>query len=288
MNMANIRLIRRRIKSVQNITQITKAMEMVAASKMRKAQEKANLGKPYADRIYQATKELATHTEKKFHPLLSLGNSKGKTLAILVSSNKGLCGSLNTNLFRLVNQWTSETKDIDFVTLGKKGQNFVVRTGKQLIADFSQAQTFTEVVPSTTSFLVDGFLNGTYKEVYLIFNTFLTAFRQVPTKKIILPISSLGQEEKPEENKFTEFVIEPNVADLLEHLLPHYIENQVRSAVLEAEASEHSARMMAMKNATDAASDLMIDLTLIYNKARQEKITNEIADMVTARMAVQG
>ncbi len=285
--MSNIRLIRRRIKSVQNITQITKAMEMVAASKMKKAQEKANLGKPYAERIYQATKELAIHTEKKYHPLLSSGNPEGKVLAILVSTNKGLCGSLNTNLFRLVSQWVNEEKNIDFVTLGKKGQNFIVRTGKNLLADFSNLPTFTEVVPSVNSFLVDGFLKGTYKEVYLVFNTFLTAFRQVPTKKMILPISSFGPELPPEEKKFSEFLIEPNVVDLLEHLLPHYLENQVRSAVLEAEASEHSARMMAMKNATDAASDLMLELTLLYNKARQEKITSEIADMVTARMAVE-
>lgn len=285
--MSNIRQIRRRIKSVQNITQITRAMEMVAASKMKKAQDKAVLGKPYAEKIYQATKELADHTEKKFHPLLSLGNPEGKLLAVLISTNKGLCGGLNTNLFRLINQWLTSEKNIDFVTLGKKGENFVVRSGQNLVADFSQKTPFTENVAALTSFLVDGFIKETYREIYLVYNTFLTAFRQIPTKKVILPIISFTTTEEVQEESFPEFLVEPGITDVLENLLPHYLENQIRAAILEAEASEHSARMMAMKNATEAASDLISDLTLIYNKVRQEKITSEIADMVTARMAVE-
>lgn len=278
--MANSRLIKRRIKSAQNITQITKAMEMVAASKMKKAQEKAVLGKPYAERIYLLTKELAQHTERDLHPLLFLGNPEGRTLVVLISTDKGLCGSLNTNLFRLMEKVLKEESPVDFITCGKKGQNFIVRTGSNLVAS-------TGNIPAITSMAVDGFINGQYKEVYLAFNTFFTAFRQIPTKKLILPIASFAPTEGPGEIKFPEFVVEPHIFDILEHLLPLYLENQIRSAILEAEACEQSARMMAMKTATDAAFDLMMDLTLIYNKARQEKITSEIADIVTARLAVE-
>src|SRR4030042_1240310 len=133
--MANIRLIKRRIKSTQNISQITRAMEMVAATKIKKAQENALMGKPYAQKIYQATKILAQKTESNKHPLLSNGNPDGKILVILISTNKGLCGGLNTNLFRMIVNWWGNNKNIDFISLGKKSQNFVIRSGKNLIAD---------------------------------------------------------------------------------------------------------------------------------------------------------
>lgn len=285
--MANIRLIKRRIKSADNIAQITRAMEMVAASKMKKAQDQANLGKPYAEKIYEAVRELGTHIEKKFHPLLSPGNPYGKLLVVVITTNKGLCGGLNTNLLRSINNWWSNEKEVDFISVGKKGESFLVRQGKKLIADFSEKTPFVENVPAITSLLVDSFISGQYREIHLAYNTFLTVLKQVPTKKLVLPISEFVKESGSNETKFSEFVIEPNINDVLASLLPHYLENQVRSAIYEAEASEHSARMIAMKNATDAALDFMQELTLLYNKARQEKITYEIADMVTARMAVE-
>jgi len=285
--MANIRLIRRRIKSADNISQITRAMEMVAASKMKKAQQQAILGKPYAEKIYTAVQELGRHIDKKFHPLLSTKNIDGKLLIVLISTNKGLCGGLNANLFRYVISWLGDEKDIDYISVGKKGQSFLVKQKKNLIADFSQKTPFTESVPALTQLLVDGFVNGTYRQIWLAYNTFLTVLKQIPTKKMILPITEFEQVEISTGTKFSEFVIEPDANDVLENLLPHYLENQIRSAIFEAEASEHSARMIAMKNATDAASDFMHELTLLYNKARQEKITYEIADLVTARLAVE-
>ena len=285
--MANIRLIKRRIKSADNISQITKAMEMVAASKMKKAQEKALQGKPYAQKIYQAVLELSSHIDKKQHPLLAKGNPSGKLLILIISTNKGLCGGLNTNLFRAANRWWGSEKNIDFVSVGNKGKNFISRSRKNLVADFSQHASFHEIVPAITAVLVTGFLKGTYKEVYLVYNTFLSALKQIPTKKLLIPIESIQTENDAPRENFAEFVIEPGVYDVLSNLLPHYIENQIRSAIFEAEACEHSARMMAMKNATDAASDLTEELTLLYNKARQEKITYEIADLVTARLAVE-
>lgn len=286
--MASIRLIRRRIKSTKNIAQITRAMEMVAASKMKKAQEAALSGKAYADKIYEATRELVKRTEKKAHPLLSLGNPSGKILVVVVSTTKGLCGGLNTNLFRELIQWFPKETKTDFITIGKKGESFVAGSGRTLIADFSQTQPFYESVAAVTDLIVNGFLDGTYREVYVLFNSFINAMKQLPTKKLLLPLTVMPQEEKLENaQEFAQFLIEPDMDDVLENLLPHYLENQLRAAINEGEASEHSARMIAMKNATEAAMDFIEALTMLYNKARQEKITYEIADMVTARMAFE-
>ncbi len=287
--MINTRLIKRRIKSAQNISQITRAMEMVAASKMKKAQDQAISGKPYATNIYDVTREFVKRVNKEIHPLLAPANPEGKLMVVLISTNKGLCGGLNTNLFRTVFGLFKNNPDIDFITVGKKGQSFIVRSGKNLIADFSLKTPFSQNVAPITSLIIDGFIKGAYKEVYLIFNTFFSALKQFPTKRVILPIASLNisTENEKEGMDFSEFLIEPDINSVLDSLLSHYLENQVRAAILEAEACEHSARMIAMKNATDAAGDFISDLTLIYNKARQEKITNEIADMVTARMAVE-
>lgn len=283
--MSNIKLIKRRIKSAQNISQITKAMEMVAASKMKKAQETALSGKPYAEKIFQAVRDFAERVDRQSHILLSKGNPNGKRLIILISTNKGLCGGLNTNLFRFLNQWISETGD-DFISVGKKGQNFIVRSGKNLTADFSENLPFRNSVPAIIKLVLDGFVNLKYREVYLVYNEFLSALKHIPSKKKILPIV-LEDIEQGEKKTFSQFLIEPSITDIVENLLPHYLINQLRSAIFEAEASEHSARMIAMKNATDSALDLMDELTLIFNKARQEKITYEIADMVTARLAVE-
>ncbi len=287
--MASIRLIRRRIRSAQNIAQITKAMQMVSASKMKKAIAAAELGKLYAEKIYEITRELASRSEEGVHPLLAKGSPDGKTLVILISTTKGLCGGLNTSLFRQILQWFPSVSDNHFVTIGKKGEAFSVRSGRKLTADFSTIVPFVGNVPAVTQLLVDNFLNGTYRQVFVAFNSFVSAVKQTPVKKQILPLVGLDQPEKTEteQSAFAEFLIEPSTDEVLTSLLPHYLENQLRSAILEAEASEHSARMMAMKNATDAALDFVSGLTLQLNKARQEKITYEIADMVTARLAVE-
>ena len=288
--MANLRQIKRRIKSAKNIAQITRAMEMVAASKMKKAQNDAIMGKPYAEKIYQAVSDLSANIDKTVHPLLSEGNENGKKLVVLITTNKGLCGGLNTSLLRTFDKWASLMENLEAVILGKKGQSYIVRSKAGLIADFSSDVPWRNIIPAINKICVEGFIKGTYREVYLVYNTFFTVMKQIPTIKRILPITALEKTDSDASSKkrinFREFLIEPSINEVLENLLPHYIENQIRTAVLEAEASEHSARMIAMKNATDAALDLMDSLTLMYNRARQEKITFEIADMVTARMAV--
>lgn len=284
--MASIRMIRHRIKSAQNIAQITRAMQMVAASKMKKAQDIAMHGKAYADKIYEATRELASRSERSAHPLLSLGNRLGKSLVIVISTNKGLCGGLNTNLFRFISKSLDFKGRADFITVGKKGEQFVAGMKRNLVADFSETIPFSEHVASITQLLVEGFVNGIYANVYIVYNEFINALSQVPVQKQILPLQAFSTDTSDKTSQMSEFVLEPSRDEVLESLLPHYLENQVRAAIFEAEASEHSARMIAMKNATDAANDVKHALTLEYNKARQEKITYEIADIVTARMTM--
>ena len=284
--MANIRLIKRRIKSAKNISQITKAMEMVAAAKMKKAQAKALAGKLYADKIYEMVMRLATRADKLAHPLLFAPKPTGKRLIVLISTNKGLCGGLNAVLFRTLYKHYPDFSKHDFVTLGRKGAEFVTRMGKTVKADFSDTLSFESVVPALVELLKTEFLSGSYDAVDVVSHDFISVTRQNPRIKTVMPLTISAMETKPQELS-GEPLIEPNVDEVFDALLPHYVENQLRDAVLESEASEYSARMIAMHNATENAKSLGESLTLLYNKARQEKITYEITDMVTARLAVE-
>ena len=287
--MASIRILRRRIKSAKNIAQITKAMELVAASKMKKAQAAAIAGKQYAQKIYEMVTNLAARSEVTNHPYLVRPSVlTGKRLIILISTTKGLCGGLNSNLFRFVIKTYPDFARYDVVTIGKKGTSLVVRFGANLKADFSNTTPFVASVPAIVELMVTEFLAGAYDGVDVVFNEFKSALQQIPKKKTVLPLTIEGiQTEKEADDTFSEFVIEPTKKEVFDALLPHYIENQIRDAILQAEASEHSARMVAMRNATDNASSLIDGLTLMYNKERQAKITFEIADIVTARLAVE-
>lgn len=283
--MANIRLIKGRIKSAKNIAQITKAMELVAAAKMKKAQVQALAGKLYAQKIFDMVMALGSRTSFASHPLLQKPEKPiGKRLIIFISSNKGLCGGLNTNLFRFFSHEYNQMKSCDAVTLGKKGAGFLAHFGVTLKADFSDAHNFVGEVPALTELVTTEYIAGHYDEVDLVYNEFINVVKQVPKKKTILPLTIDSMETTTD--KRGEFLIEPSVDEVFESLLPHYLENQIRDAVLQAEASEHSARMVAMRNATDNALSLVDDLTLVYNKARQEKITYEITDLITATMTV--
>ncbi len=285
--MANIRLIKRRIKSAKNIAQITKAMELVAAAKMKKAQAAALSGKLYAEKIYATVMRLSKRTDFRNHALLLTPKPTGKRLVVLLSTNKGLCGGLNTSLFRFfVRQYPSLSKH-DVVTIGKKGADFITRLGHGVTADFSDTTPWERVVPALVEYLTERFLTGTYDAVDLVSHEFLSITKQEPKAKTVLPLTISGDAAGQDEEGTYEFLIEPSVETVFAALLPHYVENQIRDAILQAEAAEHSARMIAMHNATDNANSLQDDLTLLYNKARQEKITYEITDMVTARLAVE-
>jgi F-type H+-transporting ATPase subunit gamma len=284
--MANIRLIKGRIKSAKNISQITKAMELVAASKMKKAQAQASAGRLYAQKIYDMVMALSGRVSSPNHPLLMKPKKiTGKKLVIFISSNKGLCGGLNTNLFRFFIQSHPNSKSYDFVTLGKKGVSFLTQTGGNIKADFSDTSSFVGIVPAITELITSEYIAGNYDGVELVYNEFISILKQEPRAKTILPLTLEAQDAKDEEKAY-EFTIEPNVDEVFASLLPHYLENQVRDAVLQSEASLYSAQMLAMRSATDNALALVDDLTLAYNKARQEKITYEISDIITASMGL--
>lgn len=285
--MANIRQIKRRIKTAKNISQITKALELVSAAKMKKAQAAAMAGKLYAQKIYEMVMRLSTKATLSEHPLLRIPKPTGKRLLILISSNKGLCGGLNTVLFRSVINSYPALHAIDIVTVGSKGSDFVSRLGHKVIADFSQTSPRDQIVPALIQMVTEKFVDGLYDGVDVMSNEFLSIARQVPKKKTLLPLTLSGIDTTKTESALKEFLIEPTVEEVFAALLPHYVENQVRDALLQAEASEHSARMLAMHNATENAKSLSSELTLVYNRARQEKITYEITDMVTARLAVE-
>lgn len=288
--MANIRLIKRRIKSAKNIAQITRAMELVAASKMKKAQLQALAGKLYAQKIYDMVTRLAPHVDAENHPLLQNPSViSGKTLVIFISTNKGLCGGLNTNLFRFFTRQYPRTDTLQCITLGKKGASFISHYKISIVADFSDVTPFVSHVSAIADLIVKEYINGHIDSVEIVVNEFVSALKQIPSRKKLLPLvvasPFVGQ---PTKNQYTGNIqIEPNAKEVFAALLPHYVENQIRDAILQAEASEHSARMVAMRNATDNALSLTDELTLLYNKARQEKITYEITDMVTARLVVE-
>ncbi len=298
--MANTRELRRRIKSIKNTSQITRAMEMVAATKMRRAQNQAVSGRPYSENLAQALARLLPRINIEAHPLL-LGNSSNKTGVILLSTDKGLVGALNTNLMRSVISLTGS-----FYTIGRKGRSFVVRTGKDLKADFENADTITfRQSKQLAKMIIEAYLAGEIGEVYLVYPQFVSTLKQEAKKIKILPIdpvilnasegspanagtsNKLRDSSASPQNDNKEFLFEPNVDSLLDFILIHQIEEQIYQALLETKASEHSARMVAMKNATDNAKDLVDDLTLTYNQTRQDMITRELLEITTAQVAME-
>ena len=325
--MANTRELRRRIRSIKNTSQITKAMQMVAATKMRRAQNQAVSGRPYEENLNFSVGTLLPRVDVTTHPLLSRhpersegsqdsDNKQSRDFShsarndksvgvILLSTNKSLCGALNTNLFRVVQQKFGNEKDIKYFSLGLKGRNFVVRTGKTLEADFESPETVALREARQISNLVrNAFLEGSVKEVYLAFPDFVSTLRQEPKIVKLLPIDpsviSNDSERSPDlSNKLSrdssqarndngiEFLFEPNVDELLDFVLVHHIETQIYQALLETKASEHSARMMAMQNATENAKELVEDLNLTYNQTRQAAITNELLEITTAGAAME-
>jgi len=285
----NLRQIRKKIRSVSNVKKITRAMELVSAIKMKKSQQKAIEGKPYRSLLsFIIGKIVASGLEKSYSPLLSLTNQKvEKEVAIVITSNKGLCGGFNFNLFRFLVREV-DFKKTNFITIGNKGAIFIKKMGGQVIADFSSSYQ-EDKVSAVFKTVLDLFLNGNYRNVYLIYNRFLTTIKSEPTKRKILPISVDENKFQLKENKIPsgEYIVEPSPEKIFDSVLRSLVEEQIREALIDSEAAEHSARMMAMKNATDNAEDVIYNLTLLRNRVRQEKITYELLDMVTAKESVE-
>ena len=285
--MANIRLIRQRIRGVSNIAKITKAMEMIAASRMRRAQERGLAGRPYSEKITQVIAALAAlpMEGKALHPLLQR-RPVAKIAVVHITPDRGLCGGLVGNVNRKVASFILEQQAVvvKLVTVGRKGFDFMRRSSQDIVAEFiglGDRPSLLDTLP-ISRIIIDDFSSGAIDEVYLSYTRFISTMTQEPVLEKILPtepapiptIQNVG------------YIYEPNPVLVLGELLPRFIEMQVYHAILEAVASEQSARMVAMRNATDNASELIDDLTLMYNKERQEIITKELLDITGGAAAL--
>jgi len=275
--------LRRRIKSVKNTAQITKAMQMVAAAKMRKAQAAALAGRPYQEMLTRVLAAIKGHVEPSSHELLAVRPVK-RELILIFSTDKGLCGPLNTNLFRELAEIDREKTE--YAVMGRKAVQFIARTRRNLAADFAlkDAVRFADIRP-IAKFASDKFISGEVDRVRVLYPKFVNTLTQQSMMRDLLPVPT-EELDVQGEAAHGEYLFEPDAHGVLEAILPHYIAFQLFQMALNARASEHSARMVAMKNATDNAKDLIKDLTLEYNKVRQENITTELLEITTAQLAV--
>ena len=290
--MATEREIRRRIRSVKNIAQITRALEAVSASRMRRAQAQVLATRPYAERSWRVLTHLASQTtqEAREHPMLTRRDEIENVGIVLLTSDRGLCGAFNLNMVRLAMDFIeSRGKPAKLITVGRKGRDLMFRAGYNIVAEFTglpAAPSVLDIAPIART-VIDDFLSGVVDEVFLAYTDFINTLKQVPTVKRLLPIQpgevktqAMGEYvETVSVETMIEYIYEPEPQQILEAVLPSFTELQVYQAVLESLASEHSARMVAMRNATENAEVLVDDLTLSYNKARQQAITSEILDI---------
>lgn len=290
--MASGREIRRRIRSVKNVAQITRAMEMVSASKMRRAQRNVLATRPYADRLLDVMGELTGRTSgsSRKGTLLDVRSPVRNVALVVVTPDRGLCGSLVSNVLRRAGRFIldqqGQGRGVDVYAIGKKGRDFLVRTQQNLIAEvikIGDSPSLVDTLGISTN-IIDGFRDERYDEVYMVYSEFVNTLVQRPALKRLVPI------EPPTESTSGgfDYNYEPDKDEVLRELLPRFVEVQLYQAVLESIASEHSARMVAMRNATDNAKELVRDLTLSFNKARQAGITKEVSEIASGTAAMEG
>ena len=285
--MPTLRAIRRRIRGVRNTAKITKAMEMVAASKMRRAQERGLAGRPYAEKIEQVIADLAAlpQPDGGAHPLLQV-RPINKVMVVHITPDRGLCGGLNANLNRLCGSFIIEQKvPVALITVGRKGMDFMKRYGRDIRAHFTglgDRPAFLDTLP-ISRIIIDDYSGGLVDEVYLLYASFFSTMVQKPFMQKLLPVTPAqipgGQN--------VDYIYEPGAPAVLEQLLPRCVEMDVYHAILESIASEQSARMVAMRSATENALELIDSLTLLFNKARQDVITKELLDIVGGAAALE-
>ncbi len=278
--MANIRLIRHRIRGIQSTTKITRAMEMIAASKMRRAQERGLAGRPYSEKIHQVLADLAALPQQgePMHPLLQR-RPVTKIAIVHITTDRGLCGGLNANINRLTASFVlDQTVPVTLIGVGRKGIDFMRRYGRHIRAEFTQLgdrPSLLDTLP-ISRIIIDDYTSSIIDLVCLAYTRFVSTMLQRPILQQILPV-----EPAPiPRGQNVDYIYEPSSAVVLGELLPRFVEMQIYHAILESIASEQSARMVAMRNATDNANELIQDLTLLYNKTRQEVITNELLDII--------
>lgn len=286
--MAGTKEIRTQIGSITSTQKITSAMEMVAASKMRKARERMEVGKPYATRIRSVVGHIANANPEYHHQYLAQREVK-RVGFVIVSSDRGLCGGLNTNLFkaalRSIREWADQDVEIDLCLIGSKASAFFNSVGGNVVAsvrDLGESPTVADLIGSVKTML-DGYDKGNIDKLYLVSNEFVNTMTQEPTVAQLLPL--LPSEDKDLKHHW-DYIYEPDAQELLDGLLTRYVESQVYQAVVENGACEQASRMVAMKSATDNAGDLIDELQLIYNKARQAAITQELSEIVSGAAAV--
>ena len=277
--MISPRLLRRRIRSVQSTAKITRAMEMIATAKMKRAQEQALAGRSYSDKIGQIISDLAVEsaTTGPQHPLLPIRDVK-KIAIVHITADRGLCGGLNANINRLTaNFILGQSVPVTIVAIGRKGRDFMMRYKRDVRAEFtkiSDRPTLLETLP-ISHIIIDDYTSGHIDMVYLAYTQFISTMTQRPTLEPLLPVEPAAMPK----TETTEYIYEPDPKFVLGELLPRFVEMKVYHAIREAIASEQSARMVAMRNATDNANEVISDLTLTLNKARQEMITKELLDI---------
>ena len=284
--------IRTKIKSVESTRKITKAMEMVAASKMRKAQDRMKSARPYAEKIARVATHLAyAHPEYK-HPFVITRDSVKRVGLIVVSSDKGLCGGLNTNAFRLVvnqmKQWDAAGTGIDVTAIGNRGLGFMQRLGANVVSQLTNIgdTPHMEKLIGPIKVMLDAYLDGRIDALYIVYNRFINTMKQEPTMTQLLPLAQMESEEEASLKTHWDYIYEPDAKPVVDGMLMRYIESLVYQAVAENIACEQSARMVAMKAASDNAKDVIGELKLIYNKTRQAAITKELSEIVAGAAAV--
>lgn len=280
--MAGAKEIRTKISSIKKTRKITRAMEMVAASKMRKTQERMRASKPYASKIYEVVKHIARANSEYRHAFMELREIK-RVGVIVVTSDRGLCGGLNANLLREtirnMRQWKEKGQEVDVAVVGRKGQAFFKRVGGHILGSIDQlgdAPGVNDLI-GIVKIMVDAFYKGTIDALHIVYNEFVNTMTQKPTMKQLLP---LPKSEEDSSKHHWDYIYEPDAKELLDNLLERYIELQVYQGVVENIACEQAAKMIAMKSATDNAGDLIKEFQLAYNKARQAAITQELAEIV--------
>lgn len=290
--MAKTREIRRRIRSIDSTKQITKAMEMVATSKIKRAEERINAARPYASKMMEIMHGLARRAGQIQHPLLEVREPQKRTVILAVTADRGLCGAFNTNIIKrtenLLRKERQEGKEVRLLVVGRKGQNYFRFMNYELTRSYlgiSDQPTF-EQAREIAEFLMDLYTQYEADKVVLVFNRFKSIVEQKAIEHVILPIREEVAEEKPEAI-FAEYIFEPSAQGVLSRLLPTYVEAVVYRALLESAASEHGARRTAMKAATDNAQEMIGYLVRSYNKARQAQITQEIAEIVGGAEALE-
>ncbi|MBF5040587.1 F0F1 ATP synthase subunit gamma [Methylophilus sp. 13] len=287
--MAGSKEIRTKIKSVENTRKITKAMEMVAASKMRKAQDRMRASRPYAEKIRNVAAHLSFAQSEYRHPFLIKRDVVKNVGLIVVSSDKGLCGGLNTNVLRMsMNQmktWESEGKGISVSAIGNKGYGFMNRVGAQVKSHITGLgdTPHLEKLIGTIKVMLDAYIAGEIDQLYICYTKFINTMKQVPTMQQLLPLTG---EQLGSPNGHWDYIYEPEAKPVVDELMMRYIESLIYNAVAENMASEQSARMVAMKSASDNAKSVIGELKLVYNKARQAAITKEISEIVGGAAAV--